>query len=102
MMWMQHLPHLGKMAPCMSGCCVNSGLFAARMLCLFGGTRQMCWRVLSATLQASLCYSLLCTPLQLITKLVGVNNLQLFRVGLHVCAMDCNPRVQLLHICMSK
>ena len=21
-------------------------------------------------------------------------------VGLHVCAMDCNPRVQLIHICV--
>ena len=48
-------------APCMSGCCVNSGLFAAGMVCLFGGTRQMCWHVLSATLQASKYYSLLCT-----------------------------------------
>ena len=53
MMWMQHLQHLCKMARCMSGCCVNSGLFAAVMVSLFGGTRQMCWRVLSATLQAS-------------------------------------------------
>ena len=53
MMWMQHLPHLCKMAPCMSGYCVNSGLFAAGMVFLFGGTRQMYWRVLSATLQAS-------------------------------------------------
>ena len=22
------------------------------------------------------------------------------KVGLHVCAMDCNPRVQLIHMCM--
>ena len=36
----------------MSGCCVNSGLFAAGMVSLFRGTRQICWRV-SATLQAS-------------------------------------------------
>ena len=34
------------------------------------------------------------------TTLVGVNNLTWFRVGLHVCAMDCNPRVQLIHLCM--
>ena len=100
MMWMQHLPHLCKMAPCMSGCCVNLGLFAAGMVCLFGGTRQMCGHVLSATLQASKYYSLLCTRLHLITQLVGVNNLKLFRVGLHICAMDCNPRVQLIHMCM--
>ena len=53
MMWMQCLPHLCKMAQCMSGCRVNSGLFAAGMVCPFGGTRQMCWRVLSVTLQAS-------------------------------------------------
>ena len=60
----------------------------------------MCWRVLSATLQASKYYSLLWTQFWLITKLVGVNNLKLFHVGLHVCAMDCNPRVQLIHMCM--
>ena len=56
---------------------------------LFGGARQMCWRVLSATLQASKWYSLLCTRLRLITTLVCMNNLKLFRVGLHVWAMDC-------------
>ena len=63
MMWMPCLPHLCKMAPCMSGCCVNSGLFAAGMVCLFEGTRQVCWRVLSATLQAINYYALLCTRL---------------------------------------
>ena len=52
MMWMQRLPSLCKMA-CMSGCCVNSGLFAEGMVCLFGGTRPMCWRVLPTTLQPS-------------------------------------------------
>ena len=62
-MWMQRVVHLCKMAPCMSGCYVNSGLFAASMVCLFGGTRKMCWRVLSATLQASKYYALLCTRL---------------------------------------
>ena len=35
-----------------------------------------------------------------VTKLVSVNNLKPFLVGLHVCAMDCNPRVPLIHICM--
>ena len=39
MMWMQRLPHLCKMAPCINGCCANSGLFAAVMVCLFGATR---------------------------------------------------------------
>ena len=63
MMWMQRLPHLFKMAPCMSGCCVNSRQFAAGMVCLFGGTRQMCWSGLLATLQASKYYALLCTRL---------------------------------------
>ena len=63
MMWMQHLPLLCKMTPCMSGCYVNSELFAAGMVWLFGGTRQMCWRVLSATLQASKYYALLSTRL---------------------------------------
>ena len=97
MMWMQHLC---KIAQCMIGCCVNSGLFAAGMVCLFGGIRQMCWGVLLATLQASKYYSLLWTQLWLITKLVGLNNLKLCRVGLHVCAMDCNCGVQLIHMCM--
>ena len=63
MMCMQPLPHLCKMAPCMSRCCVNSALFAAGMVCLFGGTRQMCWHVLSATLQANNYYAPLSTPL---------------------------------------
>ena len=31
-------------------------------------------------------------------KLVDVNHLVLLIVRLHVCAMDCNPRVQLIHI----
>ena len=62
----------------------------------------MCWRVLFATLQASKYYALLCTRLLelVITKLVGVNNKKWFRVGVHVYAMDCNPRVQPIHLCM--
>ena len=36
MMWMRHSLYLCKMAPCMSGCCVNSGLFDAGMVSLFG------------------------------------------------------------------
>ena len=82
---------------------MNLGLFASGMVCLFGGTRQMCWRVLSATLQASKCCALLCTHdfwNQFVTKLVGVNSLKWFRVVLHVCATDYNHRVQVLHICM--
>ena len=30
----------------------------------------------------------------------GIHPLLLF-IGLHVCAMDCNPRLQLIHICVS-
>ena len=29
-----------------------------------------------------------------------MNHLVRLVVGLHVCAMDCNPRVQLTHICV--
>ena len=53
MMWMPQLPDLCKMAPCMSGCCVNLGLFATGIVCLLERTRQMCWHVFSAMLQAS-------------------------------------------------
>ena len=44
--------------------------------------------------KASNYYALLSTQLvdRLITKLVGVNNLKRFSVGLYVCAMDCHPR----------
>ena len=57
------LADLCKIAPCMSGCFVNLALFAAGMVCLFGGTRQMCWRVLSITLPPSICRQVqLCKP----------------------------------------
>ena len=71
---------------------------------LFRGTRHMCWRVqgneADVLARASKYYSLLWTQLWLITKLVGVNDVKLFRVGLHVYAMECNPRVQLIHMRM--
>ena len=33
-------------------------------------------------------------------NLVGLNYAKQLLVGLHACAMDCDPRVQLIHICM--
>ena len=78
--------------------------FAAGMVCLFKGTRQtdVLARVVSHARcnPVSIYYSILCTPLRLITKLVGVKNLKLLRVGVHVFAMDYNPGVQLIHMFM--
>ena len=74
------------------------GLSAASMVRLFGAARRMCWRVLSTTLQASKYVLFTIMHTTLVDFQIG-GELKLFCVGHHVCAMECNTRVQLIHMC---